>query len=132
MIGFGALAGLYALYALFATRGGATPKSKWFARGAIAMPFLPIIGIALGWIFTEMARQPWIVFGLMQTRAGVSPAVSATEVLISMVIFTVLYGVLGVIEFGLIRKAIEVGPPENVTVHNDANPENDRVLTFSY
>ena len=132
MIGFGALAGLYALYALIATRGGRTPKSKWFARGAIAMPFLPIIGIAVGWMFTEMARQPWIVFGLMQTRAGVSPAVSAAEVLTSMVVFTLLYGVLGVIEFGLIRKAINVGPPENVTVHDDANPQNERVLTFSY
>jgi cytochrome d ubiquinol oxidase subunit I len=132
MIGFGALAGLFALYALFATRRGATPKTKWFARGAIAMPFLPLLGIAIGWIFTEMARQPWIVFGLMQTRAGVSPAVSSAEVLTSMVIFTLLYGVLGIIEFGLFRKAVQVGPPETVTVHSDASPENDRVLTFSY
>ena len=34
-----------------------------------------------GWIFTEMGRQPWIVFGLMPTAAGVSPGVSALEVL---------------------------------------------------
>ncbi len=132
MIGFGALAGLFALYALFATRKGRTPQSKWFSRFALAMPFLPLAGIAFGWMFTEMARQPWIVFGLMRTADGVSAAASSTEVLISLVTLTLLYAVLAVIEFGLITKAIKIGPPENVTVHDDASPENERVLTFSY
>ena len=132
MIGFGALAGAFALYALVATRKGRTPKSKWFTRSALAMPFLPLLGILIGWIFTEMARQPWIVFGLMQTKDAVSPAVSSTEVAISLVVLTLLYAVLAVVEFGLIRKAIIVGPPESVTVHDDAHPTNERVLTFSY
>ena len=132
MIGFGALAGLFALYALWATRKNRVPTSKWFARLALSMPFLPLIGISVGWIFTEMARQPWIVFGLMRTSDAVSVAVSSTEVLISLVVLTLLYAVLAVIEFGLITKAIKIGPPENVTVHEDASSDNERVLTFSY
>jgi cytochrome bd-type quinol oxidase subunit 1 len=28
--------------------------------------FMPLLGNT-GWIFTEMGRQPWIVFGLMPT-----------------------------------------------------------------
>ncbi|MEI6108807.1 MAG: cytochrome ubiquinol oxidase subunit I [Actinomycetes bacterium] len=132
MIGLGALAGLFAIFALWATRKGATPKGKWFLRWALAMPFLPLFGMSMGWIFTEMARQPWIVFGLMQTSAGVSPTVTTAQVLTSMITFTLLYAVLAVIEFGLLTKAIKIGPPQDVVVHDDASSGNDRVLTFSY
>jgi cytochrome d ubiquinol oxidase subunit I len=132
MIGLGALAGLWALYALYSTRGGRTPRGRWFARTSLAMPFLPLVGISMGWLFTEMARQPWIVFGLMRTSDGVSPAVSATEVAISLVVLTGLYAALAVIEFKLLATAIRLGPPDNVDVHEDAGPGNDRVLTFSY
>jgi len=133
MIGFGALAGLFALYALWATRKNkAAPTSKWFARAALAMPFLPLLGMSIGWIFTEMARQPWIVFGLMRTMDGVSPTVSAGEVLTSLIVLTLLYATLAVIEFGLLAKAITLGPPDHVEVHDDATPDNDRILTFAY
>ena len=37
---------------------------------AIALPLLPLLANSFGWIFTEMGRQPWIVFGLMPTAAG--------------------------------------------------------------
>lgn len=132
MIGLGALAGVFALYALWATRKGATPTSKWFTRTAIAMPFLPLFGMSMGWIFTEMARQPWVVFGLMQTADGVSPGVSAGQVLTSLVVLTLLYAGLAIIEIGLLLKAIKLGPPAEVSVTENANPQNDRVLTFSY
>jgi cytochrome d ubiquinol oxidase subunit I len=86
----------------------------------------------MGWIFTEMARQPWIVFGLLQTSAAVSPGVSAAQVLTSLIVLTALYAGLAVIEVGLLLKAIKVGPPDKVDVPEDANSQNDRVLTFSY
>ena len=130
MIGFGALAGLFALFALYATRKKRIPTSTWFLRGAIAMPFLPLIGIGIGWIFTEMARQPWVVFGLMRTQDGVSPTVSAGEVLTSLVVFTILYAFLAVIEFGLLTNAIKVGPPDHVAITENVNEDN--VLTFAY
>ena len=132
MIGLGALASLFAVYALWATRGGRRPTARWFARAALAMPLLPLIGISFGWIFTEMARQPWIVFGLMRTEAGVSPSVSAGEVGTSLVVLTLLYAALAVIEVKLLATAITLGPPEHVEVHNNADSHNDRVLTFSY
>jgi cytochrome d ubiquinol oxidase subunit I len=93
---------------------------------------MPLAGISIGWMFTEMARQPWIVFGLMRTADAVSPAVSTAEVGISIVVLTLLYATLAVVEVGLLRKAIKIGPPASVEVHSDAHPENDRVLTFAY
>ena len=59
-----------------------------------------------------MGRQPWLVFGLMKTQDGVSPNVTGLEVLISLVVFTVLYGALAVVEFRLIKRAAIEGPKE--------------------
>ncbi len=41
-----------------------------------------------------MGRQPWMVFGLLKTEAGVSTSVPAGMVLASLVLFTLIYGVL--------------------------------------
>ena len=132
MIGFGALAGLFALWALWATRRNRIPRSKWFARAAAVTPFLPVIGMGIGWIFTEMARQPWVVFGVMRTADAVSPTVTAAAVLTSMIVFTLLYAVLAVVEFGLMFKAVKIGPPDEVHVPDDASALSDKPLTFAY
>ena len=81
-------------------------------RAAIALPLLPLAANSFGWIFTEMGRQPWIVFGLMQTRDGVSPTVGAGSVLTSMITFTVLYGVLALIEIKLLLRFARTVPAE--------------------
>jgi cytochrome d ubiquinol oxidase subunit I len=108
MIGAGMLAALIAIIALWATRKGRVPRSKWLLGGAIILPLLPLLANTTGWIMTEMGRQPWIVYGQMKTAAGVS-ANSGGEVLASLVIFTLLYGVLAVIEGGLMLKYIKAG-----------------------
>jgi cytochrome d ubiquinol oxidase subunit I len=128
MIGFGALATLFALITLVMMRRGMNPVSKrWFLPAMISMPFLPILANSFGWIFTESARQPWVVFGLFKTADGVSPSVTAGSVLFTMIAFTILYGVLAVIEFKLMIRAIQVGP-EKVS----AKAESDRTLTMAY
>jgi len=129
MIGFGGLALLLAGYMLWRMRKCGLPKSKWFNRAAITMPFLPLIGISFGWIFTESARQPWIVFGLFKTKDAVSPTVGAGSVAFTMIVFTLLYGVLAVIEFGLMAKTIKMGPQPAVE-GSDAN--DGKQLTMAY
>src|SRR5437868_7147138 len=66
MIGFGALAGLLAAAGLWMTRRGRLPESRWFYRMAMAGIALPFIATSIGWIFTEVGRQPWTVFGMMR------------------------------------------------------------------
>ncbi|MBN1219716.1 MAG: cytochrome ubiquinol oxidase subunit I, partial [Anaerolineae bacterium] len=56
--------------------------------------FLPYLANSTGWLFTEIARQPWIVFGLQLTQDGVSPNVGMGMLLTSLIGFTVVYGVL--------------------------------------
>jgi cytochrome d ubiquinol oxidase subunit I len=110
MIGVGLLAALIALISLWSIRRGRRPRSRWLAWPVIALPLLPLAANSFGWIMTEMGRQPWLVYGQLKTSAGVS-ANSAGEVLASMIILTLLYGVLAVIETGLLLKYIKAGLP---------------------
>jgi cytochrome bd ubiquinol oxidase subunit I len=112
MIGFGLLAGLIALIGLWLTRLRRLPRSTWFYRTAVWAVVLPYLGTTTGWIFTEMGRQPWTVFGVLQTSQSVSAGVSASSVIISMTIFTVLYAVLAAIAGKLAFAHVKAGAPD--------------------
>jgi cytochrome d ubiquinol oxidase subunit I len=133
MIAFGMAAALIALWALWAQRRGRTPSSRWLLRAALVMPVLPLAANCFGWIFTEMGRQPWIVFGEMLTRDGVSVSVSTTEVLTSFAAFTLIYATLAVVEVRLLVRYAKAGlpaltPPPEPAGDDDA----DRPLAFAY
>ena len=133
MIGFGFLGALFALLALWQMRRGQLPRGRWFAPAMISLPFIPLLAISFGWIFTETARQPWAVFGLIKTADGVSTVVSAGAVLFTMIVFTLLYGVLAVIEVGLIFKTVQIGP--RAEVDHDISTiggSDERPLVMSY
>ena len=129
MITAGGVAMAAAAWMLWATRKGRTPQSKWLLRSAFVLPFLPLVANSFGWIFTEMGRQPWAVFGLMSTSDGVSPGTTAGEVLTSLTVFTILYAVLAVIEMRLMLTYIKAGLPE-IEAETDDTP--DRPLVFAY
>jgi cytochrome d ubiquinol oxidase subunit I len=133
MIGFGAIASLFMLVALWQMRRGGTPRGKWFAPAMYSLPFLPLLANSFGWIFTETARQPWAVFGLIKTADGVSAVVSAGAVLFTMIAFTLLYGVLAFIEFGLIMKVIKNGPSEELDYEDpQLGGSEDKQLVMAY
>ncbi|MDG4770990.1 cytochrome ubiquinol oxidase subunit I [Solwaraspora sp. WMMD792] len=112
MIGFGLATAAIALWALWATRRGRTPTSRWLLRAGLTLPVLPLLANTFGWIFTEMGRQPWIVFGEMLTRDGVSRSVSLTEVVTSFTAFTLIYAALAVIEVKLLIRYARNGLPD--------------------
>ena len=132
MIGLGLLGAGIGAILLWVTRKGRAPTNKWLVRGAVVLPFLPIAANSFGWIFTEMGRQPWIVFGLMTTQNGVSPSVGAGAVLTSLVTFTLVYAVLAVIEVGLLLSTIKAGLPPDPEPDQDSSDDPDRPLAFAY
>ena len=133
MIGAGALAALAAAWILWLLRRGRTVRpNRWVLGTALALPFLPLAANSIGWIFTELGRQPWIVFGLMNTSAGVSPGTSSLEVAITLLTFTLLYGGLAVVEVGLLLRRIRAGlPPEPGPAGADGD-EAERPAAFAY
>ena len=114
MVGAGTVMLLLAAWALWATlreKVQASPLLLTLLVPAIALPY---IANSTGWIFTEIGRVPWIVFGLMTLEQGVSIAVTAGEVLLSLLAFTLLYAALIVADVYLLRKYARAGlkPPE--------------------
>ncbi|ARK23044.1 MULTISPECIES: cytochrome ubiquinol oxidase subunit I [Sporosarcina] len=87
-------------------------ESVWFLRLLIVGIFLPFIGNSFGWIMSEMGRQPWVVNGLMKTADGISPNVSAGQILFSLISFSTIYTILGIIMVVLFVKFIQRGPEE--------------------
>ncbi len=79
-------------------------SAKWFLRIAPWAVLLPFLINTAGWLLTENGRQPWIVQGLMKTANGVSPSVSATDIWISIVIFVLVFAVLGVADAWLMLR----------------------------
>nr|WP_237694954.1 cytochrome ubiquinol oxidase subunit I [Streptomyces sp. SID5468] len=84
--------------------------TTWSWRIGVFTMGLPLIANSFGWIFTEMGRQPWVVYGLMKTRNAVSPGVGSADVLISIVVFAVLYAVLAIVEVRLMARYATAGP----------------------
>jgi len=70
---------------------------------------LPYIAIQLGWIVTELGRQPWIVWGMMRTSEAASP-IAASQVITTLVGFTLVYSLLGFAGYYLIIKHAKQGP----------------------
>jgi cytochrome bd ubiquinol oxidase subunit I len=135
MIGVGLLTAAGAALILWLTRKGRTPTSGWFGLMALSVPVLAVSGSSFGWIFTEMGRQPWAVFGLMTTANGVSPSVSTFEAATSVIVLTVLYGVLAVIELGLMARYIRKGAEPFVEPPDPdirGPQDDDQPLTFAY
>jgi cytochrome d ubiquinol oxidase subunit I len=129
MIGFGVVAALLAALALWQFRKGRAPANRLFFQAMTWSFALPILANSTAWLFTEMGRQPWTVFGLLKTAQSESPTVGSGFVATSFVTLTVLYAVLAIIEVRLLLAAIRSGPPAEVV---DLSGSEERRPSFAY
>lgn len=117
MVGAGMAMLLLAAWARFAMLKGAFEASPRLLALLVPAIALPYVANSAGWIFTEIGRVPWIVFGVMRIEDGVSPNVSSGEVLFSLVVFTLLYGTLMAADLYLLDKFAKAG------IHGPEEPE---------
>jgi len=112
------LLGAYGLWLLRRQKLGTSRRFLWVAIWAAVLPFLMNTA---GWLLTESGRQPWIVQGIMLTKNGISSSVSSTDIVISLVIFVLLYGVLATVDFMLMLKySRQQLPPARADAEADA------------
>jgi cytochrome bd ubiquinol oxidase subunit I len=109
MAGAGTAMLFMAAWAVFALLRQSHEASPWLLKALLPSLLLPYVGNSAGWIFTEIGRQPWIVFGFQKTAAAVSPNVTPGEVLFSLVAFTLLYGALMLADLYLLAKFAKAG-----------------------
>ncbi|WP_152365281.1 cytochrome ubiquinol oxidase subunit I [Microlunatus speluncae] len=130
MIGLGLGSVAVGALLLWMTRRDRTLAGRWWTPVLVGLPLLPLFANSFGWIFTETGRQPWLVFGLLPTAAGVSPGTTVVEVAISLGTFTLIYGTLAVIEVRLLLKYIRAGLPDVTPPEPKDGAE--APLTFAY
>ena len=84
-------------------------ENRFYLRLILYSLPLPYLAILLGWMVTEVGRQPWAVYGLMKTANAVSP-VPAGQVMFSLLAMTVIYSLLIGLNFYLLAKHARQGP----------------------
>jgi cytochrome d ubiquinol oxidase subunit I len=89
---------LLSLWGLWLMWRRKTAWSRWFLFAATWAVVLPFLMNTAGWLLTESGRQPWVVQGLLLTKNGVSPSVSFSYLVTSLVIFVLLYIGLAVLD----------------------------------
>jgi cytochrome d ubiquinol oxidase subunit I len=110
--------------ALFATAFWFSAKRtldryKLFLWAACLSLPLPWLAAELGWIVSEYGRQPWAIVGVLPTALGVS-SISASNVMASIVGFTVFYTALLIVDLFLLTKYIRLGPDAALGIAEDA------------
>jgi len=71
---------------------------------------LPWVAVELGWMAAEFGRQPWVVYGLLKTQDAVSVVVPAWQILLTIILFTVVYALLLALLIYLLKREFEHGP----------------------
>jgi len=110
MIGAGMLMFLIPLAGMLLARRRRLEHSRWFGRAALLGVGLPILANWCGWIFTEVGRQPWVVFGLLKTSQANSPDVGVTSIVLTLTGYIVIYSVLIIFGAWLMWREVGHGP----------------------
>lgn len=111
MVGIGFLLVALAAYAMFISIAELWNKPPKFMRVFLWAIPLPYLANSLGWLLTEVGRFPWMVYGYLTLENGVSVVVPGWQVLLSLIVFTLVYGALMVVDIYLLAKYARIVPP---------------------
>jgi len=125
----GAVIPLLALWGAWLLRRGTLQRSRLFLIVATYAVITPFLMNTAGWMLTENGRQPWIVQGLMKTADGISPSVTTTALVISLVAFGLLYIALAVVDIFLMTRYARRGLELE---HEDEPTDDSRAPALTY
>lgn len=103
------------LYASWQWFRGRLFDKRWLMYIFAWSVLLPQIANQVGWFTAEMGRQPWVVYGHLRTSDALSKAVSANQILFSLILFILVYATLLVLFLYLLNKKIKHGPDDDPT-----------------
>jgi cytochrome d ubiquinol oxidase subunit I len=112
MVGLGLIMFAIVLAALFLRRGGRLYESRWFLRLCEYAAPIGLLAVLAGWTTTEVGRQPWTVYGLLRTADSVSPSLTGGDVLLSLLVYIVVYLVMFPSGGFVVARILRSGVPE--------------------
>lgn len=111
MVGIGLLFFLMSIYATWLFWHKKLYTIRWFQHLCVWTSPLGFVAVIAGWITAESGRQPWIIYNLMRTKEAAS-VVPPAHVLISLILFVVVYGIIFTFYLYYLFKFIRKGPVE--------------------
>ncbi len=121
MVGIGVTLIALTLYASWQWKRGMLFEKRWLMVVFVWAVLLPQIANQAGWFAAEMGRQPWVVYGLLRTSDALSKAVKAEQVLLSLILFTLVYATLFILFLYLLNKKIKHGPDYHYQAADEDN-----------
>jgi cytochrome d ubiquinol oxidase subunit I len=115
MVGLGLLLILLAFIGWLKGLRGKLERSPGYLKAMLFSIPLSYIAVQVGWLVAEIGRQPWVVYGVMKTADGVSASLLPAQVLTSLIGFTLVYGLLAVVDIYLLFKYSRRGPDDDLT-----------------
>ncbi len=100
---------LYACVGLVLWRLGKLRTQKWYLWLTVFSVFFPYAANIAGWFTAELGRQPWVVYNVMRTSEGVSKVLHKDQVIGSIIMFVVIYALLGSLFVFLLNRKIHSG-----------------------
>jgi cytochrome bd ubiquinol oxidase subunit I len=98
------------LYAAIQLRRKKLFETVWLLKLFVWSIPLPLAACQLGWMAAEVGRQPWIVYGLLRTAEAHSVIVTAEEILFSIILFGLVYLLLGILYIYILVREVNHGP----------------------
>jgi cytochrome d ubiquinol oxidase subunit I len=89
---------------------GKLEATRWFLWITFLAFPTGFVAILTGWFTAEVGRQPWVVYGLLRTKDAVTPSLTSSDVLVSLVGYFLVYAMF--VTFGVyyIVKLVQQGP----------------------
>ncbi|RLM53257.1 cytochrome ubiquinol oxidase subunit I [Halobellus sp. Atlit-31R] len=121
MVGLGMWFILLAFWGGFRWYQGTLFEDDLLAKALAGSSVLGILTVELGWIVTEVGRQPWVIQDVLKTHAGVSPGLTGAEALVTLAGFVGVYSALLVLYTYVVARIIRDEAPTR-----PATPEHER------
>ncbi|UPM44209.1 cytochrome ubiquinol oxidase subunit I [Halocatena salina] len=80
-------------------------------KALMGSSLLGFVTVELGWIVTEVGRQPWVIQGIMKTTDSVSPGLTGAEATFTLIGFITGYTLLLGLYIYVVARIIKSGPP---------------------
>ena len=95
-------------------------NAGWFLWAAFLSFPTGFIAVLCGWYTAEVGRQPWVVYGVLRTADAVSP-IPGGSVLISILLFVLVYGIVFGAGVYYMAKLVRRGPEEMPLAEEEAD-----------
>ncbi|MBA2369982.1 MAG: cytochrome ubiquinol oxidase subunit I [Candidatus Protochlamydia sp.] len=118
MIGMWALMFFLSVAGLYYWYKGTLGSQRWLLWPMILSAVYPQLANQAGWYSAESGRYPWLVYGLLRISEGLSKAVTANQVLGSIILFMIVYTLLFFLFIYLLNQKVKHGPEEEGSDHS--------------